>query len=158
MVHFVVSIFVLNSYNSGMNSHFKTFDRETAFLLPPSVDQWLPEDHLARFVVEIVSQLDLTPLKRQYAGRGSEAFHPEMLLSLLFYGYATGVFSSRKLEQATHDSVAFRYIAANTHPDHDTPYGAKTQPIPKIPSIRNLKFLQWTAESRFPVLCNLNVT
>jgi transposase len=103
-----------------MNSHFKTFDRETAYLLPPSIDEWLPENHLARFVVEIVSQLDLTPLKRQYAGRGSEAFHPEMLLSLLFYGYATGVFSSRKLEQATHDSVAFRYIAANTHPDHDT--------------------------------------
>jgi transposase len=103
-----------------MTSHFKTFDRETAYLLPPSVEDWLPESHLARFVVEIVAHLDLTTLKRQYAGRGSEAFHPEMLLSLLFYGYATGVFSSRKLEQATHDSVAFRYIAANTHPDHDT--------------------------------------
>ena len=55
-----------------------------------------------------------------YSGVGSEAFNPEMLLALLFYGYATGVFSSRKLEQATHDSIAFRYIAANTHPDHDT--------------------------------------
>jgi transposase len=69
-----------------MTSHFKTFDRETAYLLPPSVEDWLPESHLARFVVEIVAHLDLTTLKRQYAGRGSEAFHPEMLLSLLFYG------------------------------------------------------------------------
>src|SRR6266508_4306862 len=56
----------------------------------------------------------------RYTGVGSEAFHPEMLLALLFYGYATGVFSSRKLEQASYDSIAFRYIAANTHPDHDT--------------------------------------
>ncbi len=90
------------------------------FLLPPSIDDWLPEGHLARFVVEIVGQLDLTPIKSAYSGRGSKAHHPEMLLSLLFYGYATGVFSSRKLEQGTHDSVAFRYIAANDHPDHDT--------------------------------------
>ncbi len=103
-----------------MTNHFKTFDRDTAYLLPPSVEDWLPENHLARFVVDIVSQLDLIPLKRQYAGRGSEAFHPEMLLSLLFYGYATGLFASRKIEQATYDSLAFRYIAANTHPDHDT--------------------------------------
>ena len=55
-----------------------------------------------------------------YAGRGSQAYHPEMLLALLFYGYATGIYSSRKIEQATYDSVAFRFIAANTHPDHDT--------------------------------------
>jgi len=64
--------------------------------------------------------LDLHELKMAYAGVGSEAFNPEMLLAMLFYGYATGVFASRKLEQATHDSIAFRYIAANTHPDHDT--------------------------------------
>jgi len=75
---------------------------------------------LARFVVDVVSKLDLHELKMPYTGVGSEAFHPEMLLALLFYGYATGVFSSRKLEQASYDSIAFRYIAANTHPDHDT--------------------------------------
>lgn len=103
-----------------MNDKFRQVDRETLFLLPPSVDDWLPEDHLARFVVEIVEQLDLTAIKKAYAGRGSRAHHPEMLLALLFYGYATGVFSSRKLEQATYDSVAFRFIAANEHPDHDT--------------------------------------
>ena len=95
-------------------------DRKTPYLLPPSVQDWLPKDHLARFVVDIVSQLDLGPLEKAYGGRGSRAYHPEVLLSLLFYGYATGVFSSRSLERATYDSVAFRYITANTHPDHDT--------------------------------------
>lgn len=99
---------------------FRQVDRDTLFLLPPSIEDWLPEGHLARFVVEIVGQLDLAIIKGSYAGRGSKAHHPEMLLALLFYGYATGVFSSRKLEQATYDSVAFRYIAGNDHPDHDT--------------------------------------
>lgn len=103
-----------------MSDMFRQVDRDTLFLLPPSMDDWLPEGHLARFVVEIVGQLDLTSIKSAYAGHSSKAHHPEMLLALLFYGYATGVFSSRKLEQATHDSVAFRYIAANDHPDHDT--------------------------------------
>ena len=103
-----------------MSAHFKAVDRETLYLFPPSVEDWLPEQHLARFVVDVVSKLDLHKLKMPYTGVGSEAFNPEMLLALLFYGYATGVFSSRKLEQATHDSIAFRYIAANTHPDHDT--------------------------------------
>jgi transposase len=84
------------------------------------LQDWLPEDHLARFVVEIVDQLDLSSLKAAYAGRGSQPYNPEMLLALLFYGYATGVFSSRKLERSTYDSVAFRFIAANAHPDHDT--------------------------------------
>src|SRR5437867_7937765 len=103
-----------------MSARFKAVDRETPYLLPPSVQDWLPEQHLARFVVEVASKLDLHELKMPYTGVGSEAFNPEMLLALLFYGYATGVFSSRKLEQASYDSLAFRYIAANTHPDHDT--------------------------------------
>ena len=103
-----------------MSAHFKAVDRQTLYLFPPSVEDWLPEKHLARFVVDVVSKLDLHELKMPYTGVGSEAFNPEMLLALLFYGYATGVFSSRKLEQATYDSIAFRYIAANTHPDHDT--------------------------------------
>lgn len=99
---------------------FITVERETGYLFPPSMQDWLPEEHLARFVVEVVGQLDLSELTRQYAGRGSPAHHPSVLLSLLIYGYATGVFSSRKIERATHDSIAFRYLAANTHPDHDT--------------------------------------
>jgi len=89
-------------------------------LLPPSVDEWLPERHLARFVVEVIDGLDLRAMSGDYRGSGSASYHPRMLLGLLVYGYATGVFSSRKLERATYDSVAFRFIAANDHPDHDT--------------------------------------
>ena len=103
-----------------MGNRFKSIDRETPYLFPPSVQEWLPEKHLARFVVEIVSRLDLRPLEDAYTKRGSEGYPPSAMVGLLFYGYATGVFSSRKLEEATYDSVAFRYIAANTHPDHDT--------------------------------------
>jgi transposase len=103
-----------------MSSKFIQCDRKTPFLLPPSIEEWLPDGHLARFVVEIVAQLNLRSLRDSYAGRGSQAHSPAMLTALLFYGYATGVFSSRKLERSTHDSVAFRYISANTHPDHDT--------------------------------------
>ena len=101
-------------------SNFRDVDRQTAFLLPPSVDEWLPERHLARFVVEVIDGLDLGGMIGAYRGSGSAAHHPRMLLGVLIYGYATGVFSSRKLERATYDSVAFRYIAANDHPDHDT--------------------------------------
>lgn len=103
-----------------MSSNFISANRQQQYLFPPSVQDWLPEDHLARFVVDIVSQLDLQPISEAYAGRGSKAYHPEVLLALLFYGYATGIYSSRKIERATYDSVAFRYISANTHPDHDT--------------------------------------
>jgi len=99
---------------------FHPIDRDTDYLLPPSVQEWLPEAHLARYVVDVVEGLDLSELERAYAGRGSEAYHPATLLSLLIYGYATGTFSSRKIERATYDSLAFRYIACNRHPDHDT--------------------------------------
>jgi transposase len=99
---------------------FHPIDRDTDYLLPPSVQEWLPEAHLARYVVDVVEGLDLSALERAYAGRGSEAYHPATLLSLLIYGYATGTFSSRKIERATYDSLAFRYIACNRHPDHDT--------------------------------------
>lgn len=101
-------------------SNFREVDRETGFLLPPSVDEWLPERHLARFVVEVIERLDLSAMVKAYRGSGSAGYHPSLLLGLLVYGYATGVFSSRKLERATYDSVAFRFIAANDHPDHDT--------------------------------------
>ena len=101
-------------------SNFRPIDRHTAYLLPPSVEDWLPERHLARFVVEIVDQLDVSAMSGAYRGSGSASYHPRLLVGLLVYGYATGVFSSRKLERATHDSVAFRFVAANQHPDHDT--------------------------------------
>ncbi len=76
---------------------------------------------MACFIVDVTQQLDLSSILKQYTGSGgTSAYHPQMMLSLLFYGYATGTFSSRKIERATYDSVAFRYITANTHPDHDT--------------------------------------
>jgi transposase len=103
-----------------MSVNFIEWDRKTPFLLPPSIEDWLPEGHLARFIVDIVEQLDLGALTESYAGRGSQPHNPAMLVALLFYGYAVGIFSSRKLERSTYDSVAFRYIAANSHPDHDT--------------------------------------
>lgn len=115
-----------------MKSKFVEVDRETPYLLPPSLQDWLPEGHLARFVVEIVEQLDLRSLKDSYAGKGSKPYSPEMLVALLFYGYSTGVFSSRKLERNTYDSVAFRYIAANTHPDHDTIAAFRRRFLPQL--------------------------
>ena len=101
-------------------SKFHPIDRGIDFLLPPSVQEWLPQGHLSRYVVEVVEGLELGDLERAYAGKGSAAYHPALLLSLLIYGYATGCFSSRKIERATYDSLAFRYIACNRHPDHAT--------------------------------------
>lgn len=116
-------------------NHFRQVDRETAYLLPPSVDEWLPADHLARFVVEIVEQLDLSKLASQYRGSGSAAYHPQMLAQLLIYGYATGTYSSRMIERACYDSIAFRYVAANTHPDHDTLCSFRRRFLPELEQI-----------------------
>jgi transposase len=116
-------------------SRFKAVDRDTAYLLPPSVDEWLPQNHLARFVVEVIDQLNLSELTRQYAGRGSDAYHPAMLLGLLVYGYATGLHSSRKIERACHDSVAMRFIAANTHPDHDSIATFRRRFLPQVEAL-----------------------
>jgi len=104
-----------------VSKQFISANRQQAYLLPPSLDEWLPQKHLSRFILEIVEQLDLTGIYKEYQGQGGKrAYRPEVLLSLLFYGYATGTFSSRKIEAATYDSIAFRFISANTHPDHDT--------------------------------------
>jgi transposase len=118
-----------------MKGTFVDVDRDTLYLLPPSIQEWLPEKHLARFVVEIVDQIDLQPLKASYRGSGSQPYSPEMMVALLFYGYATGVFSSRKLERNTYDSVAFRYIAANSHPDHDTIATFRRRFLPELTKI-----------------------
>ena len=118
-----------------MKSKFIEADRETLYLLPPSLQDWLPEKHLARYVVEIVDQLDLRSLKDSYVGCGLKPYNPVMLVSLLFYGYATGVFSSRQLERSTYDSVAFRFIAANNNPDHDTIANFRRQFLPELGKI-----------------------
>ena len=101
-------------------SNFRPINRDMDFLMPPSVDEWLPQRHLARFVAEVIEGLDLRGMTGSYRGSGEASYHPGLLLGLIIYGYATGVFSSRALERATHDSVAFRFIVANEHPDHDT--------------------------------------
>src|SRR3954471_17238002 len=101
-------------------SNFRPIDREPGFLLPPSVDEWLPKTHLARFVVEGIDGLDLSAMTKSYRGSGSASYHPAVLLGIVVSGYATGVVSSRKLERATYDSVAVRFLTANQHPDHDT--------------------------------------
>jgi len=101
-------------------ANFRPIDRDLPLELPVSLQAWLPEGHLARYVVEVVEALDLSALIQAYAGRGSLPYHPAMMLSLLIYGYATGCYSSRRIELATYDSVAFRFIACNQHPDHDS--------------------------------------
>jgi transposase len=124
-------------YNTSMADNFVSYDRDTLFLMPPSVQDWVPEGSLARFVVDMVGQLDLRAIRDSYDGRGSAAYHPEMLVALLFYGYATGVRASRKLEAATYDSVAFRFIAANTHPDHDTIAAFRLRFLPLLKGLFN---------------------
>jgi len=103
-----------------MSRTFKTVDYDQALDLTVRLGDCLPPDHLARFVVDSVAQLDLSALYARYGTRGGEPYAPEVLLSLLLYGYATGVFSSRKIERATYEGVPFRFIAGNLHPDHDT--------------------------------------
>lgn len=106
-----------------MAKRFRSCSLDQPFLMPPSLQDWLPEDHLGRFVADVVHQLDLSQIYVRYErkdGRGLAAYHPEMLTRLLLYGYAIGESSSRRIEQATYDNVAFRYLAANQHPDPDT--------------------------------------
>jgi transposase len=116
-------------------SNFRPINRDTGFLLPPSVDEWLPQRHLARFVVEVIDGLDLSELVKGYRGSGVASYHPAMLLGLLVYGYSTKVFSSRAIERATHDSVAFRFIAGNEHPDHDTIANFRKRFLPQIAAL-----------------------
>jgi transposase len=103
-----------------MSRTFKKVDYAQALDLTVRLGDCLPPDHLARFVVDSIALLDLSALYAHYGSRGGEPYAPEVLLGLLFYGYATGVFSSRKIERATYEAVPFRFIAGNQHPDHDT--------------------------------------
>jgi transposase len=107
-------------------------DREQRMLMPYDLGDWLPEDHLSRFIVDIVDRLNFRHIYNRYKGVGSTPYDPKMLLALLFYGYATGVFSSRKIEAATYDSVAFRFVSGNHHPDHDTISGFRKRFLPEV--------------------------
>jgi len=118
-----------------MARKFKTVDYEEILDLKVSLRDVLPFDHLARFVVRVVAQLDLTPILCQYSALGAPPYAPEILLALLFYGYATGVFSSRKIEKATFESIPFRFIAGNLHPDHDTIADFRKTFLPEIQAL-----------------------
>jgi transposase len=103
-----------------MTRKFKTADYEKTLNLQISLRDVLPPDHLARFIVDVIAQLDLSGIYNQYSDQGAPPYAPELLLGLLFYGYATGVFSSRKIEQATYEVIPCRFIAGDMHPDHAT--------------------------------------
>jgi transposase len=115
-----------------MPVNFISLDRDTPYLFPPSIQDYLPEEHLARFIVDIVERLDLRHLALTYSGKGSRPYHPALMVSLLFYGYATGTFSSRKLERASYDSIAYRYLCANQHPDHDSICAFRQRFLPEL--------------------------
>ena len=103
------------------SKNFRTCDLDQPFLLPPSLQDWLPENHLARFIAELVPGLDLLKIYGHYGrrdGRGKAAYHPVMMVRVLLYGYCVGVMSSRRIERASHDDIAFRYLCADQHPDH----------------------------------------
>jgi len=101
-------------------SNFVDCERDQAFLLPPDLRDWIPEDDLAHFVIEAVERVGMSAFKVNHRGTGSAQYHPRMMLALLVYCYANGIFSSRRIERATHRDIGVRFVAANSHPDHDT--------------------------------------
>lgn len=101
-------------------SKFVECDRDQAFLLPPDLRDWISEDDLAHFVIEAVELVELLVFKVNRRGTGSAQYHPRMMLALLIYCYANGIFSSRRIERATYRDIGVRFVAANRHPDHDT--------------------------------------
>jgi transposase len=105
-----------------MAYNFRACDRDQAFLLPPDLRDWLPSDHLAWFILDVVDQLDLGPFLKAYRadGHGRAAYQPRMLLAVLLYGYCTGTRSSRQIERRCAEDIAFRVLNGNSAPDHVT--------------------------------------
>jgi transposase len=116
----------------AMARRFKRVDYEASLEQTVTIREGLPADHLARFIVAIIALLDLSAIYACYAPVGGEAYAPEILLGLLFYGYVTAVFSSRKIEKATYESIPFRFIAGGLHPDHDTIANFRKTFLPEI--------------------------
>jgi transposase len=118
-----------------VSKNFRTCDLDQPFLLPPSLQDWLPENHLARFIAELTPGLDLSKIYGYYGrrdGRGKAAYHPVMMVRVLLYGYCVGVMSSRRIERASYDDIAFRYLCADQHPDHDTISEFRRQHLPVL--------------------------
>ena len=106
-----------------MGKSFRSADVNQGLLLPPSLHDWLPEKHLARFLVDVVDALDLGAIYKSYEekdGRGQAAYDPTMMVRVLLYGYCIGSYSSRKIQAKTYEDIGFRYLAADEHPDHST--------------------------------------
>jgi transposase len=105
-----------------MPTSYIPYEPTQDFLLPPSLQEWLPQDHLAHFISDTVDQLDLCAFYARYEGGGSrnQPFHPAMMVKVLVYAYASGVFSSRKIAKKLHEDVAFRVLAAGNFPKHRT--------------------------------------
>ena len=118
---------------------FKPYHPDQPFLLPPVLQDWLPEDHPAAFISEVVdAALDLTPILATYEtgdGRGQPPYHPALLVKLLLYGYCTGKPSSRQIEQATYEEIPYRVLAANQHPDHDTIAAFRQTHLPALAAL-----------------------
>jgi transposase len=111
---------------------FIPFNRNKEALFYPNLKDMLPKIDLAIFIVDIIDRLDLSPILNNYSGRGNQAYHPAMMVALLFYSYSTGVFSSRAIEQLTYYHLAYRYICANQHPDHSTISNFRLRFFPQI--------------------------
>jgi len=125
-------------HSSGVSKHFRPCGLDQLFLLPPSLQEWLPQDHLARFIADIMDELDMSAVYTEYErndGRGLAAYHPLMVTRLLLYGYCIGVTSSRRIERATYDDLAFRYLATDQHPDHDTIANFRSQHLKALASL-----------------------
>lgn len=104
-----------------MMMHFQPYDLSQSYLLPPAISDWVPEGHFARFVSDVVDTLDMSEFYAQYDhSRGKRAYHPDMMLKVILYSFSRGVYSSRKMEQATYDDVGTRFLAANYHPDYSS--------------------------------------
>jgi transposase len=118
-----------------VSKNFRTCNLDQPFLLPPSLQDWLADSHLARFIAELVPGLDLSKIYGYYGrrdGRGKAAYHPVMMVRVLLYGYCVGVTSSRRIERASYDDIAFRYLCADQHPDHDSIAWFRRQHLPVL--------------------------
>lgn len=118
-----------------MSRLFKSPDYGATLEQTVRLGDCVPPDHLARFVADVITHLDFAPLYRRYGRRGGTAYAPELLFGLLVYGYATGVFRARKLERATFESMPFRFLAGNFHPDHDTIATFRTTFLPDLKAL-----------------------
>jgi transposase len=103
-----------------MSARLVNIDRNTPMLLPPDMRDWVQEDDLVHFVIDALAVLDVSAARLNQRGTGNEQYPPSMMLGLLIYCYAQGIFSSRQIERATHQNISVRYLTGNTHPDHDT--------------------------------------